>query len=410
MTDSPRILIVTSGSLSRNPRPAKEAATLAQAGYRVTVLRPSEGEHYDQLDRELKGDSGYRDEWIQPDSGAGSRVLRRLQRWIAVRLLPLGIEHPAALGAGTRLLERARKLPAELTIVHNETALWAGMHLMREGRKVAADIEDWYSEDLEEQDRRHRPLKLLRQLETSMLHHAAYVSTTSRSMSSALHERFGGNPAEVITNSFPLQPRPRNQHLNVENAPAFFWFSQTIGAGRGLEDFVLAWTRMSVPSRLVLLGRPSPGYLDTLLGGLSEIQRSRVEVLGLVSPIALPETIARHDIGLALEKTRPPSRNHTICNKILQYLNAGLAVVATPSAGQREVFASSPDIGLLADSHDSSTFARSLDVLVSNRDRLNHCQFASRRLAEEQYCWEVETPRLLALVQGALSTPAACIP
>jgi len=405
MPDGCRILIVTSGALSRNPRPAKEAVTLARAGYEVTVLRPSEGPHYDRLDEELKTDAVYRDEFISPESGTRARTLDRLRRWLAIRALRLGIEHPASVGASRTLLTRARKIPADLTIVHNEAALWAGMQLMREGRNVAGDIEDWYSQDLEEQDRRHRPLKLLERSEKIMLHHAAYVSTTSESMSAALHQRFGGNPAHVITNSFPLQPNPRNEQPTAEGPPTFFWFSQTVGPGRGLEAFLASWTQMSAPSRLVLLGQPSPGYLDHLLSPLSELQRKRVEVLNLVSPSALPQVIARHDLGLALEKATPANKNHTISNKILQYLNAGLAIVATATAGQSEVFQRSPGVGLLIGQEDSLNLARKLDALVLDRVRLSRCQKAARLLAEERYCWEIETPRLLKLVRDALASP-----
>jgi glycosyltransferase involved in cell wall biosynthesis len=115
--------------------------------------------------------------------------------------------------------------------------------------------------------------------------------------------------------------------------------------------------------------------------------------------------IARYDIGLALEHSEPASRDLTITNKILQYLNAGLAVIATPTAGQREVFAHSPAIGLLLDltAPVAATAAR-LDALIRDPE-LPARRAAARQLAETRYCWEREAPRLLALVAGALERP-----
>jgi len=264
MTGPARILILTSGSLSRNPRPAKEAAALAAAGHRVTVLRPPEGPPYDQLDVEFAAGAGFENRTVAAGATGAGKSFRRAARWIARRAVPLGFESVAALGEAGDLLAAARATPAELTIVHNEIALWAGRRLLRLGRRVAADIEDWYSEDLLPRDRRHRPIRLLQSLEAEMLQHAAYVSTTSAALSSALHRRYGGRRPEVITNSFPLQPAPRPQRPAGGGPVAFFWFSQTLGPGRGLEGFLPTWAALAGPSRLVLLGEPRPGFAEHL--------------------------------------------------------------------------------------------------------------------------------------------------
>ena len=58
---------------------------------------------------------------------------------------------------------------------------------------------------------------------------------------------------------------------------------------------------------------------------------------GLVENEELLSRIAEHDIGYAGELGEPPSRNLTITNKFFQYLQAGLAVVASDTAGQKEV-------------------------------------------------------------------------
>jgi glycosyltransferase involved in cell wall biosynthesis len=403
MSEPKTILILTSGSLSRNPRPAKEAVTLARAGYRVAALHPSEGPPYDRLDAELAAGAGFQNEILELAVAPGVRLARRIRRWLAVRAVPFGLEDVAALGAGRALFARARALPADLTIVHNEIALWAGVQLLRQGRRVAADIEDWYSEDLLEQDRRHRPLRLLRQLEGAMLQAASYVSTTSEALSAALHHRYGGRKPAVITNSFPLQPEPRPAHAAGDGPPAFFWFSQTIGPGRGLEAFLPIWWELATPSRLVLLGEPTTGFPDHLRSLVPAALRSRLEFHDLVPPADLPRVIARHDIGLALEDSSIPSRDLTITNKILQYLNAGLAVVATPTAGQREVLAAAPPAGLLLAPGDASGSRNVLASWLADRPKLRQAQLAARTAAEQTYCWERETPKLLHCVQAALS-------
>jgi len=133
----------------------------------------------------------------------------------------------------------------------------------------------------------------------------------------------------VLRNVFPLQAHTRLDRPAGAGPPAFIWFSQTIGPGRGLELFLSAWGRMAVPAPLYLLGDEKPGYRQKLLSLVPPERRELLRLLLLVPPDKLPDKLAEFDIGLALEVPWPLNRDITISNKIFQYMNAGLAVVAT---------------------------------------------------------------------------------
>lgn len=400
-----RILIVTNGPLCRNPRVVKEAGTLGRAGYDVTALTVRNHPPSEPADRALLEGAPFRRVTLDLyDTGETSRALvwlRRLRTKLARSAVHrFGWQSMAALGPSSALLRRARRIQADLTIVHNEVPHWVGTRLLASGRRVAADFEDWHSEDLLPADRVHRPLALLRHHEATLLHRAAYVSTTSNALADALHTRFGGRRPYVIDNAFPLQPDPRSGPPGTP--PAFFWFSQTLGAGRGLEAFVAAWAHTTQPSRLVLLGEPAAGYADRLLGALPAAKRALVQLLPLVPPGELPAVIARHDIGLALEDASIVNRDLTITNKIIQYLNAGLAVVASDTAGQREVLAHAPGAGPLIRLTDTAALTRTLDTILADRAALARAQTAARAAAESHYCWERVAPTLLTAVETAL--------
>ena len=399
-----RILIISPGSPCRNPRPLKEAATLGRAGHEVTLLTVSESPALDVLEQTLVAGLPFRHESVDGNPGDLTRFLRRVRQRLAVQATLAGLPTLHALGHVGALRRRALELPADLTIVHNELSFWIGCDLLRRGRKVAADFEDWYSEDLLPADRRGRPLAPLRQLERQLLLHAAYTSTTSAALSVALAARHGAPPPHVLTNSFPLQPDPHRGPPG--SPPAFFWFSQTLGPGRGLEEFCDAWVLTKRPSRLALLGQPSPGFDRALLARLPAEFAARVTLLPLVPPSQLPGLIAQHDIGLALEQSWIVNRDLTITNKILQYFNAGLAVVATPTAGQREVLARAPGAGQLIELDAPAVTAAALDDLIGDRARLATMQRSARLAAENIYCWEREAPRLVAIVATALAPPA----
>lgn len=402
-----KILILTSAHLCRNPRVLKEATTLGAAGYDVTVMSISVQERFERMDRELMRELPFKRVVLDYASAqAGPRLAGFIQRaatWTARKLCSeFALESAQTLGPAYALLRLARTVPADLTIVHTEIPIWAAQYLIRDGRHVAVDVEDWYSEDLLYADRQSRPLQLLQTAERFALQHAAYTSATAQSMADALAAAYQCPPPIVIRNTFPLQPRARPDAPATGGAPSFIWFSQTIGPGRGLELFLSAWARTTRPSKVFLLGEERPEYREKLLGRLPPARRGDLQFLPLVTPDELPVKLAEFDIGLALEPRWPLNRNITITNKILQYMNAGLAVIATDTAGQREVMQAAPDAGLLFTAHETTECAQQLDALLGDPARLRAMQVASRSAAAVKFCWEQDTPRLLAAVAGAL--------
>lgn len=407
MNPARKILILTSAHLCRNPRVVKEATTLGAAGYDVTVMSVSVQARFERMDLALMHGLPFRRVTLDYSAGnwraRATDFLQRGATWAARRLCSeFEIETAQTLGPAGALLRFARSFPADLTIVHTEIPIWAAQHLIRDGRKVAVDVEDWYSEDLLYADRLSRPIKLLRSAEAFALQHAAYSSATAQSMADALTNAYRCPPPIVIRNSFPLQPRSRADAPPREGPPRFIWFSQTIGPGRGLELFFAAWARTRNPSQIYLLGDERPGYREKLLGRLPPARRHDVIFIPLVTPEQLPGKLAEFDIGLALEPRWPLNRNITITNKILQYLNAGLAVVATDTAGQQEIMRAAPESGLLITPHETTAYAEKLDALLGDAALLRATQLAARAAAERMFCWERETPRLLEAVARAL--------
>jgi len=402
-----KILILSSSHLCRNPRVLKEATTLGTAGYDVTVMSVSAVPRFEQMDRELMRGRPFArvvlDCTPNKQGPALRRFFQRASTWTArTALRHLRLESAATLGPARPLWRMARAFRADLTIAHTEIPLWAASTLIRHGRRVAVDFEDWYSEDLLEEDRRTRPLRLLRKAEAAALRHAAYVSVPSASMAEALASRYGCPRPVVLHNTFPLPVLTRSGQPGPSAVHVLVWFSQTIGPGRGLEQFFAAWTRTRHPSRLVLIGDERPGYLSSLLAPLSAERRGQVQVRPLVTPDELTALLPGYDIGLALEPSQPRNKDVTISNKVFQYLAAGLALVATETTGQREVLASDPLCGVLVTRDDPAQFSSQLDQLLGDPARLRACQLAARAAAERDYCWERDAPRLLKVVARAL--------
>jgi hypothetical protein len=114
-----------------------------------------------------------------------------------------------------------------------------------------------------------------------------------------------------------------------------YWFSQTIGPGRGLEETVIAAGRAGIAAELALRGRTQNGYLRTLQS-LAAAHAPRLSVVHHppASPDAMVDLARSHDVGLAQEVMAVPNRRLCLTNKAFTYMLAGLAVAMSDTPGQ----------------------------------------------------------------------------
>ncbi len=406
-----KILILIGAHLCTAPRPQKEAQTLADAGHDVTVCGFWFDPELVERDRLLiKGK-----EWrFKPiiDFRPTHRLRNlgiRLQSRIAKELFQrFRIFSPVLLGYGTNaMLKLARKTRADLTIVHSEAGLWVGKKLLGEGFRVGVDFEDWFSEDLLPSDRTTRPINQLKSLESYLARHCTYCLTTSHALAEALAEAYQAPKPTVIYNVFPWAERSQidNQKRDRRNLeiPSLHWFSQTIGAGRGLEILFQSLSYLDIELEIHLRGNYPDSSRQWLEPLIPDNWRERVFINPTVPNFELLSRIAEHDIGLALEIPHCLSRKLTATNKIFQYMQAGLAVVATNTAGQKEILSEFPGVYQLISNNNPEALAKVLKHLLSNTELLARAKKASLEATKEKFSWEKQSTLLLQAANQSLN-------
>lgn len=410
----PRILILAAGHLWSNPRSRKEADALAEAGHEVSIG----GIWFDQagVDRDFSLASGRAWKFepfldLRPTTRIGrarnllARSRNRLAREAYSRL---GTRSPSLFGYGTReMLRTAIRTAADLTIVRSEAGMWVANSLLDRGQRVGIDFEDWYSEDLQPDSRATHPVPWLKQLERRAAAECVYAVTTSVVMANAIAAEYRVPAPRVVYNTFPLGDsarldKNRKDRKNTDIA-SVHWFSQTIGPGRGLELLFVAAERVTRPFEIHLRGRLLANYAGWFAAVVPPGLRERVFVHDTVPNEELPSRIAEHDIGLALEAQNVRSRNLTITNKLFQYMQAGLAIIATDTAGQREVFSQAPDMGLLIRNDDPDALARALGELLGDAKRLSAAKGAAAAAFQEKFHWERQSSIVAQLVDRAIA-------
>jgi len=413
-----KILILIGGHLCTAPRPQKEAEAIAKTGYAVTVS----GFWFDHelIDRDLLliANKPYKFVPIldfQPAHRLTNLSIRTQSLLAKSIYRRLGIFSPGLLGYGaSAMLKVARQAKADLTIVHSEGGLWVGNKLLDEGFQVGVDFEDWFSEDLLLEARIDRPIEQIKQFEQRLIQTCKYCITTSHAMAEAMADTYNAPQPTVIHNSFPWSER---EHLDRQikdrqnlNIPSLHWFSQTIGPGRGLETLFQALSLVNQPAEIHLRGNYSESARQWLEPLIPEGWREQIFIHPTVPNAELLSRIAEHDIGLALESSDIISRDLTITNKFFQYLQAGLAVIATDTTGQRDIFEKCPLIGQLIPSSNPVTLAQALNSLLSDSERLATAKAAALIAAQTNLSWENQSQQLVNLVHTVIKTKKSSYP
>lgn len=402
----PAILIITGAHLCRNPRVVKEASALARAGHEVEVLGPSFDDALEQLDARILANGLYRRTItidLRRRNSANARLLRMRRRAAAECTTLFRSQSPHSLGYGlSESFALARTRNFDLAIGHQEVGLWVCWRLAQEGRTIGVDVEDWYSEDLMPEARRSRPLRLLATMEREVLSTAAHATTTSHAMAGALAAAYEVPPPAVVYNAFPWSDRQALPPAKpLDGALSLYWFSQTIGPGRGLELVIEALRQVSAPVELHLRGRIDGDFA----GGLSQTLAHtphRLSIHDTVPPQELLPTMQQHHAGLALDLSGNRNRDLTVTNKILHFLVGGLPVIATDTAGQREIAARAPGAVTLVPQDNPARLADAISTLASDPRRHPEARRAALEAAERELCWERQEPVLLQSVAQAL--------
>ncbi len=413
-----RYVIVSGFQVINNPRVVKEADAIAELGHEVIVLaaihraqdlprinamvRDRKWQHIPVVDLTRTG-------LLNRLRGTWLRAMARLMREAGQRF---GYEHPMQLGyeAGS-LLRTARRLNADLYSLHLEKALWVGTKLIHDGRAVRIDMEDWYTDDGLPVDQAKRPLAMMRRAESFLLNNAVHATTTSHALADALVQTYGCPKPDVIHNSFPSGERQTTDGRTVDRIdttiPSITWFSQTIGPGRGLEALMKAIMLIDAPFELHLRGTPRQGFMQELLARLSPEVRNRVHVHAQVPQEELLSRLSEHDIGYCGELSDCASRHLTITNKVFEYMRAGLAIVASDTAGQKEVAATAPEAVRIFPQDDAQALADTLRPLIENAETLKGAAAASVSALDQHFSWELSKARLQHQVNGYLEAADA---
>ncbi|HEY5078879.1 MAG TPA: hypothetical protein VII43_03490 [Opitutaceae bacterium] len=407
------ICLVTPGHVASSPRLVKEADALAEEGYRVHVVA---GRHYPALDSFDEGlIAAARWQCTRVDYTSGwavnsRKVLRRMARMIVVRpsLATVRIAARAGNAETLRLAAAAGRLPARLFVGHCLPGLpAAAIAARRRGTSYGFDAEDFHDGETDAQIHDPAAASSARVLQSALLPGCAHLTASAPLIGEQFLVKYRVLPLTVL-NVFPRSHAPECpaaiRPISADHPGIIYWFSQTVGPGRGLEAVATILGKMRVPVELRLRGIPVRGYEEQLQSFAAAAGLKRpIQFLTVGAPDQMARLAAGAHLGLSTEERHPLNRDLCLTNKIFTYLLAGIPQLLSDTSAQRAL---APDLGqaaLLADLGQSESTARRLDEFLGDPERMAAAARAAWNLGQSRYSWDVEKSKFLASIGGALA-------
>jgi glycosyltransferase involved in cell wall biosynthesis len=410
---TPSVCIVTPGYLSSTPRVVKEADALREAGMDVRVVHTWGGlEHKRQHDQDLFRDKEWAVDTVKWSSGhlgeLGTYVRytaqHRLAQWMPSETWPATrIAEQVQHRVYPALARRVAEEPADLYIGHYPAGLAAAAcGADQNGARLGYDAEDYH---VGQQPENQSRVKRTDFVERRYLDQCAHVTAASEGIAAALADRYDIARPRVVHNMFPWAERDEiDGQIKDRNGEALsvYWFSQTVGLNRGLQDALRAIGLLDESVQLHVRGT----LPDEVEGELRSIaDKSGVAEQLYFHPQVPPDELlsrtAEHDVGLALEQGHTPNRALCVTNKLFYYPLAGMPMAATDVPGQRRLLEGHSAFSGLYEPGDLEGLAAVLRRW-SDREALKEAKSKALEAARTRWNWEQEKEKLIRSVRTTL--------
>jgi glycosyltransferase involved in cell wall biosynthesis len=400
-----KVLLISSGQPSLNPRLVKEADTLADAGFTVTVLYAYWNAWGTTLDIPLLASKKWQAIRVGGSPGHKpfiyflSRLLFKCAG-IFTRLTGVMLFADIAIARSNLfLINEAKKHKANIYIGHNLGALPATVKAAKKHDKPCGfDAEDFHRNEVTN-NAESIAVKLSSYIEDTYMPQLQYLTASSPLIGQAYQNLYDSLKVETILNTFPKQSiKTSTQKTTVPIK--LFWFSQTIGTGRGIEDILAALALQANSFELHLLGDAS----DEIQVLFSAKISSTISKVFFHKPIPSDDIIAfaaQFDIGIASEKSTPLNRDICLTNKLFTYIQAGLTVIASNTRAQTALMQQNGVAGELYD--DTEALLNTLLFYKNNPEVLQQHKTHNYQLGQTTLNWDTDRVRFLSIVNKTLA-------
>lgn len=410
-----KIVLITSGQPSLNPRLVKEADALIEAGYHVEIIYQYWNSWATGLDEKLLSQK----KWKAIRIG-GDPFKDKLTYWQSRITLKISQKLAKLFGFNNNLAERAigrctfqlskkaKSIPADLYIGHNLAALPAAVFAAKHNNaKCGFDAEDLHRYEMSDNDT-DQDVRLKKYLEEKYFPLVNYLTTSSPEIAKKYETFFPSLKFNTLLNVFSKNETELIVRNSKEEPLKLFWFSQNVGLSRGLQD-VLGALKILENEKiefhiLGFLNQHVKTGLDQLIHYLKFNNAPKIVFHPPIESTALVDFASKFDVGLATEPGFSINNDIALSNKIFTYVQAGLAIIASDTTAQKLFMATHPNMGTIYEKKNSTNLASIIKNYIERKELLAQHQIQSAQYAKEKLNWEIEKEKFLAIIQLTINS------
>ena len=391
-----------------DPRVSRTGASLAAAGYRVTLIGLRSPDEPDNEETEwgriirVGGHDTRRELDELKPARRGSRLLFRIRqaRWLGRY-------------AQAYLTWRARATAAAIVAADGAShTVWHGHDLTglgpadaaraRAGGSLVYDSHELYLESGSLPGLPGVARRLLFAYERRLVRRADAVITVNESIASELSARYGVPAPAVVMNCPPLALAPTSREASpLRSLPSLgdarvLVIHGSLTPGKGLLESAAAVERLPADCKLVLLGFGS--LRDRLLAlSLTDPLRGRLFVQPPVPQSELLAWLSGADVAVIAFTPDSLNQHYATPNRLFESLAAGIPVVVSDFPEMRRVV-EEHGVGAVCDPTDPGSIAAAVGALLgelasARGERRARC----RQAVEDTFNWERQVQNLLAI-------------
>lgn len=402
------IVLITTKQPSSNPRLLKEAIVLYNAGFKVTVVY-NFWSNWAQLADEAIFKKYPSINWLNVSPTVSNfyffkywytRVRFKICRILATLFKKcISLQAMASTQFYPELKKKATQLQADLYIGHNIGALPAAANAAKKNKtKYAFDAEDFHR-SIDESNIEEGRIAIV--LENKYFNHSAYISAASFLIAAEYKKHYANKTFIVINNVLSVTQQPLFCYL-PHSTLRLFWFSQTVGLKRGIQDVIYAINNIQeFPIQFSILGDAS----DLIKSKLHSLLINTKHSIQFISPCNEDKLItfaATQHIGLALEPGFSLNNKIALSNKLFTYLLVGNAVILSNTPSQLLYYKNYPNTAWCYTSGNIKELKEIIMQAGNNEALLTSKRKSAWHIAKTTLNWEMEQQLFLKLIKEVI--------
>ncbi|TAH44125.1 MAG: glycosyltransferase [Bacteroidetes bacterium] len=249
---------------------------------------------------------------------------------------------------------------------------------------------------------RHTTRKIWKLMERCLLPRLKHIYTVNESIADLYRKEYGVNPSVVRNLPFrqnDLERKKSRADLKIPTDKKLLLFQ---GAGiniqRGAEEILES---MQYLDDCVLVFIGSGDVIQTLKKEAVSLNLSQSVFFFPKMPLdELRQYTVLADLGLSLDKDTNINYRFSLPNKLFDYIQAGVPVLASNLPEIKKVV-EKYQIGMLLNSHDPREIANVIRDFFSDADRLASWK-ENLKFAAQELCWENEESRLFKIFEDVI--------